>query len=463
MGGEDEVDNKFLIQQNQAIEQFLNYYLALPKEQIPEAINKVFDKIIKPNNSVVAVQCVDILQKDLRGLVNAHQKILGSIALHNKEQLGEQRLKAALEKAQEALKQAQATLEKALSSQPLTYQGKDQAGLTTTLLQALGVSFTIQADRDLETLHASSPQDIGVLLKGKEESWVQNIGDIPNLALFLATTSTDRAAAVLKAAGPYLVGEGKLVSFSSTIGTLLIPLLPDACFVMLQALKDQLLPDQGQGIIAKTSHFQDVLEHLDPAQRTAVYRAWEDKLSPRSDKTLIKDARDFRAVLHYLPEAQCTAVYEAWAEKLSPHSTPNQKLITSANDFQDVLCYLPEAQRTAVYTVWKDILLNPNHPRQWIKHAEDLSKVLYCLSPAQCTAVCGAWKDQNLIKDAKDLSTVLRDLTEEQRTALYEAWKKELPRILTTDDLSLLEAYLLPDQVNELRRELPSPTRLSRR
>ncbi len=186
MGGEDEENTTFLVNQSQAIGRFLQYYDLLPdseKLKIPKDIKEkiqALDKIAKLENQ--GASCVDILQKQLRELVNAHQETLGSITLHNKK-LGEQpdegalgerltegtlgqqltegtlgtAFKAALEKAQEALKQAQATLEKALSSQPLTYQGKDQAGLTTTLLQALGVSFTIQADRDLKTLHASSP------------------------------------------------------------------------------------------------------------------------------------------------------------------------------------------------------------------------------------------------------------------------------------------------------------------
>lgn len=213
-------------------------------------------------------------------------------------------------------------------------------------------------------------------------------------------------------------------------------LTPEQCKTVYNVLTENPI---FYGAIKNGFNLHQVLEYLEPAERTAVYNSiknrvreimmWEKNqpfkyfyqalqfLTPAQCKEIcdelkddlnqiIKNAFNFSEVLKNLPLEHRIPVYNGMANRLP-------KLISLVSDFCYVVEYLTPEQVEAVYNSAKHQFVIWDHA--------DLRAILKFLTPEQCDDVCRSLKDRmgTIIQHAFHFNRLLESLTPEQRTVVY--------------------------------------------
>ena len=438
-----------------AIVNFMKYWDSLDIADIPSPIIEEINLIKNLGSDKTKMgniaSCFSTRREVLLTIINKNREKLASISLNGKAQ--EKQISIVLN----VFNEATAHLERHLNEKK--YSGCDQRGITSKIINSLGVNLECNNIIELTALlKGISAREVLLLcdLKDTSKKIVRAISNVENVIL-LATELSDE---VLKSV--FLGIKNDITDIIRSIAdfrAIFIALNSSQCLIVCEVLKEQLLSitedifyfreilrdltlekksvifenikENLLSIIKDPYSFKIIFEYLTPEQCSVGCEVVKEKLP-----TMINSACDLSEVIQYLTPEQCTVICKALKEKLPV-------FIKSVSDFRIILQYLTPNQRGVIYEFVKEKL------PVIINSAYDLNEVIQYLTPEQCTVVCKALKEKlsTLIKSASDFKIILQYLTPNQRGVIYEFVKEKLPVIINSAyDFRELIQYLTPEQ-----------------
>lgn len=405
-----------------AIVAFNTYYETLGdnKERIPTRVREEIDTLITlasdPSANLRGTEttqtCIATRRKQLETAMMSHESLLSTLGIPEED--AKTRL---LELARTAVENTKRTLRIALNTNQ-NLDGHDTLELTTTLLQALSIDFSIDSVRDLLTLRTLSPDEIRALMSPRrvQEQFISEIRTMDRLVLFSLGTSPARLQALFQTIAPVL--SSHMIKSPSELSQLLISLDAHRCQLISEALTHCI-----SSVIKQGDDLIQLLQPMSEEQGLAICIGLENHFS-----SIIKNSFDFARLFQRLGVRQRIAVYNALKANYP-------SLIKTSGDFCTVAQHLPQEQRTELFIAMQDKL-------PLIIHNNDaLYDTLYYLEPFQCSTLCMALKSKplSIIKNHMEFTSTLHYLNPLQREAVFNVLKTTLPMLIKTpDDLTTL-------------------------
>ena len=438
-----------------AIVNFMKYWDSLDIADIPSPIIEEINLIKNLGSDKTKMgniaSCFSTRREVLLTIINKNREKLASISLNGKAQ--EKQISIVLN----VFNEATAHLERHLNEKK--YSGCDQRGITSKIINSLGVNLECNNIIELTALlKGISAREVLLLcdLKDTSKKIVRAISNVENVIL-LATELSDE---VLKSV--FLGIKNDITDIIRSIAdfrAIFIALNSSQCLIVCEVLKEQLL-----SITEDIFYFREILRDLTLEKKSVIFENIKENLlsiikDPYSFKiifeyltpeqcsvgcevvkekllVIINSAYDLNEVIQYLTPEQCTVVCKALKEKLST-------LIKSASDFKIILQYLTPNQRGVIYEFVKEKL------PVIINSAYDFRELIQYLTPEQCTVVCKALKEKLsvIIEDPFDFKIIVRYLTFDQFVVVCEFLK--LPTIINSAyDFKIIIESLSPEQCN---------------
>ena len=438
-----------------AIVNFMKYWDSLDIADIPSPIIEEINLIKNLGSDKTKMgniaSCFSTRREVLLTIINKNREKLASISLNGKAQ--EKQISIVLN----VFNEATAHLERHLNEKK--YSGCDQRGITSKIINSLGVNLECNNIIELTALlKGISAREVLLLcdLKDTSKKIVRAISNVENVIL-LATELSDE---VLKSV--FLGIKNDITDIIRSIAdfrAIFIALNSSQCLIVCEVLKEQLLSitedifyfreilrdltlekksvifenikENLLSIIKDPYSFKIIFEYLTPEQCSVGCEVVKEKLP-----TMINSACDLSEVIQYLTPEQCTVICKALKEKLPV-------FIKSVSDFRIILQYLTPKQRGVIYESVKEKLL------VIINSAYDFRELIQYLTPEQCTVVCKALKEKLsvIIEDPFDFKIIVRYLTFDQFVVVCEFLK--LPTIINSAyDFKIIIESLSPEQCN---------------
>ena len=398
-------------------------YLKAPSHIPPKLlkeINLLFDLVIDPTSNVNATEnlatCIATRRDALMAAMIGHDSELAAISLSGtrKEEL--------VAKASSELAIAKTDLETAIES-PLTLDGRDSLGITSTLLKSFGIEISLTNIQDMNLFCTLQPDEIKSILQGNEPLRTEiiiilgfqeddgnvevNEAALGNLVALCIDLTPDRLRAFFSVMSKDIM---KSLKTLKGFAELLVSLPPEKCRILCESMKE------GFSELNTTAHdFKEAFAKLSPTQRPIFWEAIKEGLLE-----IIQSGSDFSTVIEPLSEDQRTALLDAMNAKLP-------EIIQSGSDFRDALELLSEVQRAALLDT-----MNAKLP-EIIQSGSDFKDALELLSVEQRIVLFHAMQNKlpEIIRNSAHFRDALKFLPEVQRTIIFERLKEELPSKIT--------------------------------